>query len=145
MTRAYLILILLLLFVQQSCNESDDNHRVRINFENFSDHHIDSLLIRSSSDENYIWPPHSSQVVFYNLKQNQIGDLQTCQDIYKALFFTAFIEDDSVLGKWVYPHYQVDSPNPQFLPNDDYLFGIFEADTSNNELIIGLITAPKAW
>ena len=142
--RILLIVIPSIITCQVSCTKTEEEHPVRINIENLSDKYIDSLVITSlSAEANGYWLTHEP-LVFYDLGQNQMGELQTRKDVGEVLHFKAFIDGDSALGKWIYPHHKRDPPYPVYLRSDDYWFGVIEADTVSDDLIIGLLT-PQRW
>lgn len=139
------LLILLSAICLISCEETEEDYPVRINVENFSGYYIDSLMIFSMSTEiNGYWLTHKPYV-FYDLEQDQMGELQTRDDVGQVLYFKAFFDGDSSMGMWIYPHHRRDPAHPVYLRSDDYLFGVIEADTVNDDLVIGLLSTPNSW
>lgn len=137
------LLVLLSAIYLVSCEEPEVDYPVNFNIENLSDYYIDSLVLISFNTEILGYRLGHEPFVFFDLEQGQKGEFQTRNNVGEVLQFKAFVEGDSAMGEWIYPHHRRDPPYPVYLDNDYYSFGVIEVDTINDILIIGLLSNPR--
>ena len=134
----FLVLILLAAFCY-SCEKQEEQSIVRISIENFSEIEIDTLKIYSSSYLAH-YSVNKEPIIFRNLTSGCVTEKIDCQDVEITLHFKAYVEGDSVRGRWHYPNSLIDPVGPVYMPSGNYCFGIIECDTAKGRIVIGLIS-----